>query len=298
MKQNDSRADAVPIREISRLTGVNTVTLRAWERRYGLLKPMRTDKGHRLYSSTDIQRVNDIQGWLARGLAVGKVAAILASGHAPAAEAHIDNAWGEFMTRIDAALTQLNRRALDALLDELTALYPSELIADQLMTPLLERMQLQQGYSSTSKWSFLYSVALEHFYYIQSRQRQTARGPKLLLVKLSVDEHDLLPCMLNYSLLVKDIQAEYLGCIPPQELVFAVQTLEAKGLVVFGDAAINVAALQQIFAQWQSSLSCPLFVAGKAAQAFSSNADPGSQPRTCGSTLRAAVEMISKHYNG
>ena len=37
-----------PIREVSRLTGVNAVTLRAWQRRYGLVQPARTEKGHRL----------------------------------------------------------------------------------------------------------------------------------------------------------------------------------------------------------------------------------------------------------
>ncbi len=39
-----------PIRAVSRLTGVSAVTLRAWERRYGLIVPSRTAKGHRLYS--------------------------------------------------------------------------------------------------------------------------------------------------------------------------------------------------------------------------------------------------------
>ncbi|MCL6594159.1 MAG: MerR family DNA-binding transcriptional regulator, partial [Alicyclobacillus sp.] len=49
-----------PIREVSRLTGVNPVTLRAWERRYGLIQPTRTDSGHRLYSQADIDAVRSI----------------------------------------------------------------------------------------------------------------------------------------------------------------------------------------------------------------------------------------------
>lgn len=35
----------LPIREVARITGVNAVTLRAWERRYGLIVPLRTAKG-------------------------------------------------------------------------------------------------------------------------------------------------------------------------------------------------------------------------------------------------------------
>ena len=63
----DSHTDCeglFPIREVARLTGVNPVTLRAWERRYGLIQPLRTESGHRLYSSTDIDTVHRILGWI------------------------------------------------------------------------------------------------------------------------------------------------------------------------------------------------------------------------------------------
>jgi hypothetical protein len=38
--------ESFPMRTVSVITGVNPVTLRAWERRYGLIKPARTAKGH------------------------------------------------------------------------------------------------------------------------------------------------------------------------------------------------------------------------------------------------------------
>ena len=46
-----------PIREVSRLTGVNAVTLRAWQRRYGLVQPAPYREGHRLYSEQDIRQI-------------------------------------------------------------------------------------------------------------------------------------------------------------------------------------------------------------------------------------------------
>ncbi|MDR9438959.1 MAG: MerR family transcriptional regulator, partial [Halomonas sp.] len=66
-----------PIREVSRLTGVNSVTLRAWERRYDLIKPQRTPKGHRLYAREDIERVERILQWLNRGVPVSQVRELL-----------------------------------------------------------------------------------------------------------------------------------------------------------------------------------------------------------------------------
>ena len=44
------------IGEFARLCGINATTLRAWQSRYGLLKPQRTDGGHRLYSDDDVDQ--------------------------------------------------------------------------------------------------------------------------------------------------------------------------------------------------------------------------------------------------
>ena len=59
----------LPIREVARGTGVNPVTLRAWERRYGLVVPYRTAKGHRLYAPEQIERIHQVLTWLNRGVA-------------------------------------------------------------------------------------------------------------------------------------------------------------------------------------------------------------------------------------
>ena len=50
-------APLVRIGELSRRTGVGIDTLRAWERRYGLLHPERSSGGFRLYGRSDQERV-------------------------------------------------------------------------------------------------------------------------------------------------------------------------------------------------------------------------------------------------
>ena len=67
-----------PIRTVSRLTGVPPVTLRAWERRYRLITPTRTEKGHRLYTDADIERVRQVLALMERGVGVGQVGPFLA----------------------------------------------------------------------------------------------------------------------------------------------------------------------------------------------------------------------------
>lgn len=65
------------MRTVAKLTGINPITLRAWERRYGLVKPLRTEKGHRLYRQQDIQDIQHIMSMLEQGISIGQVPALL-----------------------------------------------------------------------------------------------------------------------------------------------------------------------------------------------------------------------------
>ena len=62
------------IGELSRRLGVSDHVLRAWESRYGLLQPVRSAGGFRLYSEADESRVRRMQAHLARGLSAAEAA--------------------------------------------------------------------------------------------------------------------------------------------------------------------------------------------------------------------------------
>jgi MerR family transcriptional regulator, light-induced transcriptional regulator len=70
------------IGELSRRSGVSVELLRAWERRYDLLRPQRSAGGLRLYSSGDLDRVRAMQRHMHEGLAAREAAALV--GHASA----------------------------------------------------------------------------------------------------------------------------------------------------------------------------------------------------------------------
>lgn len=67
------------IGEFARLCGITATTLRAWQRRYGLLKPQRTDGGHRLYSDDDIRQALKILDWVKKGVPISQVKPLLAA---------------------------------------------------------------------------------------------------------------------------------------------------------------------------------------------------------------------------
>src|SRR4051812_33157628 len=69
-------ASVLRIGELSRRVGVSAELLRAWERRYGLLRPARSPGGLRLYSLKDVERIRLMREHLAGGLAAAEAAAL------------------------------------------------------------------------------------------------------------------------------------------------------------------------------------------------------------------------------
>lgn len=125
-----------PIREVSRLTGVNAVTLRAWQRRYGLVQPARTEKGHRLYSEQDILQIGEILSWLERGVSIGQVKGLLSEPHSEPVSDH----WQQTLELFSQALLAFNQRKAEAELNDLLASYPFELVRSRILQPLVERL--------------------------------------------------------------------------------------------------------------------------------------------------------------
>src|SRR5688572_32863287 len=62
------------IGELSYRVGVSPEVLRAWERRYGLLRPSRSAGGYRLYSEADAERVLRMQELISSGIAAAEAA--------------------------------------------------------------------------------------------------------------------------------------------------------------------------------------------------------------------------------
>jgi DNA-binding transcriptional MerR regulator len=152
------------IGELARRTGVNPVTLRAWERRYGLLKPQRTAKGHRLYPEEQVERVQTILSWLERGASVGQVRELLerAPSIAPVGD------WQSREQALIEAIGMLAHRPLDHQLNQAMALYPAITLCEQLLMPLL--------HSLARRWQTHFNARLEQaFFHTWLRSKLGAR---------------------------------------------------------------------------------------------------------------------------
>lgn len=73
-KAADPPHDAYPVRLVAKLTGLSADIIRAWEKRYAVVDPVRGPRGARLYSTSDIDRLRALAAAVAAGRSIGDVA--------------------------------------------------------------------------------------------------------------------------------------------------------------------------------------------------------------------------------
>lgn len=264
----ENMKNPIPIREISRLTGVNSVTLRAWERRYGLIKPLRTNKGHRLYGRDDVELIKTIQAWLARGLAIGKVSELLESGM-PNQNIDVENIWQSYFNELLTIVSELNLGRFDAFFNQLFSVYPTALIADQLIAPVLDNLSLEV-FGNSIKRAILVNRLSEYLLMLSHRQRQQAKGKRIAIIQLNTAVNPLSNVLLQYGLTMNQIKSELLGMVSVAEVVIAAEQLALDGIVVFNDSCSSLGEFQKELIQLTQTTPLPIVVGGKLVHAITS----------------------------
>ena len=259
-----------PIREVSRLTGVNPVTLRAWERRYGLIQPTRTESGHRLYSMADIDRVRSILGWIERGVAVGKVGKILARIAPLQALSHIipnelvQADYTQWQQQVQAAVNAFDEVQLEQVYGQIFSSYPLTVVFQDILLPLWKQLrQRHEAFGQASEWlfldGFLRSRVLQRLLLVRVLQ------PRRVIVCALSDqcrELDVLVTALFLSSVDSAIQVLAIGQ-PFDELALVCERVKPQALVLISNHAPAL-ELPRRLKRLALSLDCQLLLAGDA----------------------------------
>lgn len=252
------------ISKISADTGVPRVTIRAWERRYGLLKPARTEKGYRLYSQGDIDRIHAILRYIKKGVAVSKVKALLDNKSLTKEQVEAEDVWQSNLSQMITAIERYDQKALDAIYTNLLLLYTIEIITEQLLIPLWAALG--------QRWQLKYkgSIAEEHFFsgYIRNKlgsqfhQLMThANGKRLLFACLPNQMHEFALLLFAIHVMQHDYEAIFLGANTPVEDIFiAAKHSNVKAIVL--DGKLDDKTAQQLSKEIENS-NFPIFWYGK-----------------------------------
>ena len=233
------QTELYPIGAVAELTGVNPITLRAWERRHRIIEPLRTASGHRLYSRDDIDLILRVVSLLERGMRIGQVRGELESTARRSADVpDADNdRWALHRSRMTAAIIRFDETALEASYNAALALYSVDTVTRELLTPLLvdlgERWRTGTG-----------SVAEEHFFCFYLRNKLGARfhhrsgenrGPSLLMACLPNEQHENGLLLLSLALHERGYRLILLGSnMPLEEIPAAARQAGCVAVVLSG----------------------------------------------------------------
>ncbi|HET8980255.1 MAG TPA: MerR family transcriptional regulator [Solirubrobacteraceae bacterium] len=218
------------IGEFARRVGVSPELLRAWEQRYGLLSPVRSPGGFRLYGDEDAERVARMRHGLDQGLSAAEAAAAalrpgLASDVSPAA-ASVD--------RLLDACRRFDEDAAHAVLDGSLAAFGVDGMLRELVLPALTQIGAEWEEDSGT-------IGVEHFAsnLIRGRLLGLARlwgrggGPLALLACAPGEEHDI--SLLAFGLLLRSYgwRIVFLGAdIPVANVAQTAQLTDPEAIVI------------------------------------------------------------------
>jgi DNA-binding transcriptional MerR regulator len=254
---------------LSKRVGVSPELLRAWESRYGLLKPVRTDGGFRLYSAADEERVRSMRRHVEVGVPAAE-AARLALGDTSSAESlEVGTNPTRLAAELRDALDRLDEAKAHAVLDRLLAAFTIETVLQDVVLVYLRELgeRWERGEAS---------VAQEHFAsnLLRGRLLSLARGwgrrsgPRTVLACAPGELHDLPLIAFGLALANRGGAVTYLGPDTPVASIHdALRDVHAELVVVSAASSEWLTASRRELAELARVVPVALAGAG-ASEAF------------------------------
>ncbi len=236
------------IKVVTERTGVPSVTLRAWERRYGLLEPERLENNYRLYSERDIQVVRWITHQLDERLSIssavreykhlrGKGIWPKALPSFPALEPSQRPEFTpeEYAGMLFVALTSHNETEARKIIDSVQSMFDLYTVFFKIFQPCLYQIG-DAWYRGEIR------IATEHFAsaFIQGILMNllqvfpvVSNAPTLLVGCAPEEFHEIAPLMLSVLLRREGYQVEFLGPdLPVDDLVLYAEDAGADMVIL------------------------------------------------------------------
>lgn len=163
------------IGDVAELCSINPVTLRAWQRRYGLLQPKRTEGGHRLFDDEDVRRIQEIKRWVESGVSVGKVKALLEGENIA-----VTDGWQSLQEELLKVLRLIKVSKLRAKIATFGREYPADALLDHVFLPVRQRLRLEQN-TARAMLSLLDGALIDYMAFCLTASRKKAGQDALII---------------------------------------------------------------------------------------------------------------------
>lgn len=223
------------IKAVEQSTGISSSTLRAWERRYQVCQPQRSDSGYRLYSDRDIAIIRWLKAQVDAGMSISQAVAWLdkLSADAGSLERIVLPVSGEMLTmplppatyhlmRRDYAILQkelltallnFDEDGTDHVLAEAFALYPIELVGENVIAPVLVEIgeRWHRGELSVTREHFATAILQQRLAAVLRTAPHPNRKNLIWVVCAPGEEHEIGALLLTIYLRRAGYQTQYLG---------------------------------------------------------------------------------------
>lgn len=290
-----------PIREISELTGVPTTTLRAWERRYGLLKPSRTPKGHRLYSMQDVALIKDVVRLLKMNHTISEAIRIINNPELRASEdSSTEGHWESYQQRMLKSIENFNEQNLDRTYNDALSLYPVDMVNEHVIFPVLATLgkRWQQRPAGIAEEHFFSAFLRNKLGARLHHESNRSRGSRILVCCLPGEYHELGILLFCISAMSHGYQILYLGTnMPPSQLPLVVQQTDIEAILLSGTRIEEWSKiLNSDLKACIDALDIPVMFGGECADKFTSEISMLGA-HALGSDQSQALEQLEKLVN-
>jgi MerR family transcriptional regulator, light-induced transcriptional regulator len=203
------------IKAASKMLGIQPGTLRAWERRYQMIAPIRNELGYRLYSEEHIK----ILKWLIKkvnlGFTIGQAVSLLENNQLITDAERLQE--GSQLTRLLdellESLIQLNESKAQEIINSLFSLFTVEKVIFEIFDPLLVKVGdlWESGKITSAHEHFITSILRSRIETIFRSLPQTSLLHKAITVCGPGEVHELGLLMFSLFLRRKGFEVIYLG---------------------------------------------------------------------------------------
>jgi DNA-binding transcriptional MerR regulator/methylmalonyl-CoA mutase cobalamin-binding subunit len=249
---------------VSSRTGVSPTLLRAWERRYAVVEPGRSEGGQRLYSDDDIERLLLLRRATDAGRPIRTVADLetealralvredrSAMGPEEIGDERVDGALAAAWRAVEA----MDAEGLESELRRAVVTLGAAAFTDRLVAPLLRTIgdRWVEGRMRPANEHMASEVIKRVLHWMVEPTRGETGGPGVVVGTLSGEMHELGALLAGATAALEGWNVTFLGQdLPPDEFAHAAETVSAR---VVGISTVNPLAVDGIPGQLESLLA-------------------------------------------
>ena len=278
-----------PIKAVAQKTGLSVHVIRAWEKRYNAVVPNRTDTNRRLYSESDIEKLQILLKLTNQGHNIGGIANLTIdelrelfdeqstlrdnSFQSPTRETRQEADPDKFFTRCLKSVYALDLKELESTLYKASVSLSQPILLDRIIIPLITQVgEMWKEGEIRVYHEHMVTASLRGFLSnMIDSSKNSESAPKILVTTPQGQLHELGALIVSAIASTEGWNVTYLGPnLPAEEIVGAAEQLNCKAIALSIVYPLDDWILRKELIKFKQILSgnIPLLVGGKGATGY------------------------------